>query len=129
MISFHIPQIFLLAIMKESKCMKWLIIQEDLDALYCMLDRNGKVLVDVCLWAEGVKKVEGECADSSCKKCKRVPSPVLSTKCAKKEREIEELTRELKELHRSQHNFSDPQYLLWAQMICNGIYSSKDVSR
>ena len=55
--------------------------------------------LDVCLWAEGVREVEGECADSSCRKRKRVPSPVPSTKRAEKEREIEEL---LKELHSSQ---------------------------
>ena len=57
---------------------------------------------------------------------KRASSPVPYSKRAEKEKEIDKLTLELKELHSNQQNFSDPQYRLWARMITNGIHSSKE---
>ena len=57
----------------------------------CLLEQSGKL--DVCLWTEKVREEEGERAES--RKRKRVSSPRPKTKHVDKEKEIDEMTREL----------------------------------
>ena len=94
---------------------KWLVSQDDLAAMYVSFTCSGKT--SICLWCEGNSD------DSSSRKRNRDGSPGPS-KRAVKEREVDDITEELKELH---DNYSDPQYRLWARMIVNGLHSSKDV--
>lgn len=100
---------------------KWLVTEDDLDAMYSELkvaDKN-----DVCLWCDGCS--EGNEGESQ-RKRKRDASPGPTSKRAEKEREIDDLVSDLKEMHREKRNLSDPQYRLWARMITNGIHSSKE---
>ena len=60
------------------------------------------------------------------RKHKRDGSPGPTSKCAKKESEVDDLVAELKEMHGDKCNLSDPQYWLWARMITNGTHSSKE---
>ena len=74
----------------------------------------------VCLWCDGCS--EGS-EDESQRKRKRDASPSPTSKPTEKEREIDDLVSDLKEMHRDKCNLSDPQYQLWARM---GIHSSKE---
>ena len=95
---------------------KWIVTQEDLEAMYKDLIKAKKT--QVCLWCEGG-------CDESQGKRKRSTSPTgQSSKRAAKENDIDELVEELKEEHVDQ--YSDPQYRLWARMIINGIHSSRE---
>jgi len=87
---------------------KWIVTQEDLDAMYCTVNK------DIFLWCDG-------CDDS--RKRQKDESPTLS-KRACKETEVDGVCNELKELHSKK--YSEPQYRLWARMIVNGIHASKD---
>ena len=49
------------------------------------------------------------------------------SKRATKEKEVDDLAAEIKEIHSKDHNYSDPQYRLWARMIVNGLHYSKDI--
>ena len=100
---------------------KWLVTQEDLTAMYSELRQGGKT--DVCLWCDG----DGSSEESeNQRKRKRDSSPGPTSKRAEKEREIDDLVTELKEMHSDKHNLSDPQYRLWARMYINGIHPSKE---
>ena len=46
------------------------------------------------------------------------------SKRAEKEKEVEDITLELKSLH-GKNNYSEPQYRLWARMMINGLHSRK----
>ena len=100
---------------------KWLVTQEDLTAMYAELRQAGKN--DVCLWCDGCSE---ESESENQRKRKRDGSPGPPSKRAEKEREIDDLVAELKEMHSDKCNLSDPQYRLWARMITNGIHSSKE---
>lgn len=97
---------------------KWIVTQEDLEAMYTELQKSKKK--QVCLWCDGYDE-----NDQSQGKRKRSSSPTgQSSKRAAKERDIDELVEDLKEEHADQYN--DPQYRLWARMITNGIHSSRE---
>ena len=100
---------------------KWLVSQDDLTAMYSSLKKSGKT--DVYLWCDGYS----EEADESSRKCKRDDSLGPQSKRATKEKEVDDLAAEIKEIHSKDHNYSDPQYRLWARMIVNGLHSSKDI--
>ncbi len=87
--------------------------------MYSELRHGGKT--DMCLWCDGCSE---ESENQS--KRKRDGSPGPTSKRAEKEREIDDLVTELKEMHSDKRNLSDPQYRLWARMITNGIHSSKE---
>ena len=82
---------------------KWLITQEDLAAMYSLMSATGKT--DMCLWCDGYD-------DSNSRKCKKDKdsSPAPPSKRAAKEREVDDVAEELKDLH--QGKYSDPQYRL-----------------
>ena len=89
----------------QQSTKKWLVTQEDLTAMYSELRRGGKT--DVCLWCNG----DGSSEESeNQRKCS---SPGPTSQHAEKEREIDDLVIELKEMHRDINNLSDPQYHLW----------------
>jgi hypothetical protein len=44
-----------------------------------------------------------------------------------KEKEVDDIAEELREINHGKHSYSDPQYKLWARMIINGLHSSKEV--
>jgi len=94
---------------------KWLVTQEDLLAMYSMLEECQKT--EVCLWCD----VEEE----KSKKRKKDSSPPPS-KRSTKEKEIDDITAELKTLHKEEQ-YSDPQFRLWARMVVNGLHSSKEI--
>ena len=100
---------------------KWLVSQEDLECMYTAVRQAGKT--DICLWCDGWQ--EEKDSDSSQKR-RRDSSPVSTSRRAVKEKEIDELFVELKEMHVDDLDLSDPQYRLWARTIVNGIHSSKD---
>ena len=99
---------------------KWIVTQEDLHAMYAMMNQAGKT--DVCLWCDG-REDEGGCRS---RKRKRDGSSAPSSKRAEKEKEVEDIAVELRALHGQEKHFSDPQYRLWARMIVNGIHTSKE---
>lgn len=77
----------------------------------------------MCLWCDRYSE-ESEVQ----RKCKQ-DSPDGSTctsKHSKKGSCINELVMELKEMNSDIHNYSDPQYRLWARMIAVGIHTSKE---
>ena len=77
--------------------------------MYSELMQGGKM--HVCLWCDGYSE-ESE----NPRKRKRDDSPVCTSKRAEKEKDIDDLVSELKEMHSDRHNLSDPQYRLWARM-------------
>ena len=89
---------------------KWPVSQEDLAAMYSELAQGGKM--HVCLWCDG-------CSEESPnpRKRKRDGSPGQTSRRAEKERDIDDLVAELKEIHSDKRSYSDPQYRLWARMI------------
>ena len=97
---------------------KWLVSQDDLTAMYYSLKKSGKT--DVYLWCDG----RSEETDESSRKRKRDDSFGPQSKRATKKKEVD---AEIKEIHSKEHNYSDPQYRLWARMIVNGLHSSKDI--
>lgn len=99
---------------------KWLVSKDDVTAMYSEMKRVGKC--DVCLWCEGYDENESE----NLRKRKRESSPGPTSKRCGKEREIDDMVAELKEINSDKCNLSDPQYRLWARMIINGIHSSKE---
>lgn len=78
--------------------------------MHSLMDQTGQT--DIYLWCDGVRE-DGEPSGSSNRECKRAASPITCSKCAEKERQIDDLTQELKELHNNQQRFSDQQYRLW----------------
>ena len=75
----------------------------------------------MCLWCDGHEE------ESNPRKRKRDSSPPPPSKRAAKEREVEDIVKELKDLHQDTiEKYSDPQYRLWARMITNGTHSSKE---
>ena len=98
---------------------RWIFTQEDLEAMYVSLTKKGQK-TEICLWCDGRSDEEG----NQRKKRKRDNSPV--SKRDGKEREIEDLVTELKDMHKEHHDYTDPQYRLWARMIQNGMHDSKD---
>ena len=102
---------------------KWLVSQDDLTAMYSSLKKSGKT--DVYLWCNG----RSEETDESSRKRKRDDSFGLQSKRATKEKEVDDLVAEIKEIHSKEHNYSDPQYRLWARMIVNGLHSSVSILR
>ena len=97
---------------------KWLVSQEDLNAMYATLAQSKKS--DICLWCEGAGDENG---GPSRKRKQSSDDCPTSSKHAEKEREINDVTAELKELHGGK--FSEPQFRLWAMMVINGIHASK----
>ena len=81
---------------------------------------------DVCLWCDGYSGDADSCQLPSQKRRKKDDSGHASTKCGEKEKEVDDLTSELRDIHGSE-SYSDPQYRLWARMIANGIHSSMEV--
>ena len=61
----------------------------------------------------------------SSKKC--IVSVLNQNSAAKGKREVNNLAVEIMENHSKEHNYSDPQYQLWARMIVNTLHSSKDI--
>ena len=85
----------------------------------CHVLRTSAGRKNKCLWCDG-------CENENPRKRKRDGSPGHVSQRAHKEGEIDDLVAELKEIHSDKHNYSDPQYRLWARMITNGIHSSKE---
>lgn len=104
---------------------KWLVSEEDLEYMYSAFREAGKT--DICLWCDG-RQEEKECNEgNSQKRSKRDSSPIPTSRRAVKEKEIDDLFVELKEMHAGELDLRDPQYRLWARMVVNRIHSSKDV--
>lgn len=99
---------------------KWLMSRDDLIAMYSHLNLSGKT--SMCLWCDGCSRE----SDGNSRKRKRDSSPAPPSKRAVKEKEVDDVAAELKELHCDSHNYSDPQYRLWARMFVNGLHSSKE---
>ena len=55
---------------------------------------------------------------------KRCHSPL--TRRDDREAQIDDLVDELREMHSENHDYTEPQYRLWARMVQNGIHTSKD---
>ncbi len=111
---------FLLVTLKDVRqsTKKWLVTQDDLTATYSLMRQSGKTNASLC---DGCS----EESDSQ-RKRKRDDSPGPTSKRAEKEKDIDDLVTELKEMHSAQHNYSNPQYQLWARMITDGIHFSKE---
>ena len=96
---------------------KWLVTPADLSAMYSTINQSG-TKIDIYLWCDGA-------SEDNSRKRKRDSSPAPPSKRVEKEREIDDMVAEIKELHEND-NYSDPQYRLWARMIVNGLHSSKE---
>ena len=59
------------------------------------------------------------------RKRKRDGSPGQTSRRAEKERDIDDLVAELKEIHSDKRSYSDPQYRLWARMIIKAYIPAK----
>ena len=104
---------------------KWLVTQDDLTAMYCNMNNDGKTAI--CLWCEG--RSEESSPKSKKRKRDNSNSPTPSSKRATKEKEVDIMAAELKELHSNKadgEKYNDPQYRLWARMIINGFHCSKE---
>ena len=97
----------------------WIFTQEDLEAMYVSLTKKGQK-TEIYLWCYGRSDEEG----NQRKKRKRDNSPV--SKHDGKEREIEDLVTELKDMHKEHYDYTDHQYCLWERMIQNGMHDCKD---
>ena len=78
------------------------------------------------LWCDGR---EDECTEStpsrSSKRQKK--GEEHATKCGEKEQRVEDLAKELQELHGERLELNDTQYRLSARMTVTGIHASKDM--
>ena len=99
---------------------RWICDKDDLEAMYTSPALLGKK--EIVLWCDG--RPEDNDFDNSRKKRARCHSPL--TRRDDREAEIDELVDELREMHSENHNYTEPQYRLWARMIQNGIHTSKD---
>ena len=99
---------------------KWMVTKEDLNAMYSTMELAHRT--EILLWCNGF---DSESDDKSKKKRKRDSSPAPLSKRAEKEKDIDDLVTELKEMH-SGDNYTDPQLRLWARMIINGLHTSKE---
>ena len=98
----------------------WICNEEDLNALYTACNNQ------IMLWCDGR---EDEChiestPSRSSKRRKKGEEHV--TKREEKEQRVEDLAKELQELHEDKLELNDTQYRLWARMIVTGIHASKD---
>ena len=77
------------------------------------------------LWCDGR---EDECTESTPSRSskRRKKSEEHVTKREEKEQHVEDLSKELQELHGDRLELNDTQYRLWARMIVTGIHASKD---
>ena len=99
---------------------RWICDKEDLEAMYSSPALLGRK--DILLWCDG--RPEDSDFDNSRKKRARCHSPL--TRRDDREAQIDDLVDELREMHSENHNYTEPQYRLWARMIQNGIHTSKD---
>ena len=97
----------------------WLCSVEDLNALCTTCDNQ------IMLWCGGPEdNYAGSTPSRISKKRKRSEEP--ATKRAEKEQHVEDLTKELQELHGDKVDLNDTQYRLWARMVVSGVHASKD---
>lgn len=88
---------------------------KDFLAMYEFMSESSKT--KVCLWCDGYCDDNENCQSPSQKRRKKDESAPTS-KHAEKEKEVDDVALELKELHSSDHSYSDP---LWARMIFSGL--------
>lgn len=97
----------------------WIYNEEDLKALYTTSDNQ------ITLWCDGREENCTESTPSRSSK-RRKKSDEHATKREEKEQHVEDLAKELQELHGDKLELSDTQYRLWARMIITGIHASKE---
>ena len=97
----------------------WICNEEDLNALYTSNDKQ------IMLWCDGREDDYVENTPSRSSK-KRKRNEERTTKREEKEQQVEDLAKELQEMHSGKLELNDTQYRLWARMIVSGIHASRD---
>ena len=97
----------------------WICNEEDLNALYTACDNH------IMLWCDGR---EDECTEHTPSRSskRRKKGEERATKREEVEQRVEDLAKELEELHGDKLELTDTQYRLWARMIVTGVHASKD---
>ena len=91
---------------------RWLTNDQDLIAMNAKFGRG-----EICLWCDGQQGEDRTSRDRS-------PSKKKSSKRDEKEKEVDEVFKDLKDKHGCK--YSGPQLRLWARMITNGLHESLD---
>ena len=97
----------------------WICNEEDLNALYTSCDNQ------ITLWCDGREEQCDDITPSRSLK-RRKKSEEHVTKREEKEQRVEDLAKELQELHGDKLELSETQYRLWARMVVTGIHGSKE---
>ena len=100
---------------------RWILNAEDIQAMYSSYNPSrDKQLV---LWCDG----RDDDDNTVTKKRRKVEETCTRSKTKREEKEeVEELAKELMDLHEDKMQLSETQYRLWARLIVNGIHSSKE---
>lgn len=100
----------------RSSAKHWIYTEEDLKMMYVTCSST-----DIMLWCDG----RSDTIETPKSKRQKTGDVFLS-KREEKEKQVEQLAEELKELNESKLDLTEVQYRLWARMISTGIHSSKD---
>ena len=97
----------------------WICNDIDVHAMYTTCDNQ------IMLWCDGREDDYVDSTPSRSSK-RRKKSDGCATKREEKEQHVEDLAKELQELHGDKLELNDAQYRLWSRMIVSGIHTSKD---
>ena len=114
-----VPQTTKFAVGYFLQATKHWISNEDLNALYTACDNH------IMLWCDGC---EDECTEHTPSRSskRRKKGEERATKREEVEQHVEDLAKELKELHGDKLELTNTQYRLWARMIVTGVHATKD---